>query len=91
MHHGKAGPTFTALLVAQRQILVGPEVRQLIGYELVIFFGMAQTEARIAAASLPMPQLMGTIRNTFVAPAFAANAGRATVSHPFYMMRATTD
>jgi hypothetical protein len=49
-HHGKAGPTFTALLVVQRQILVRPEVRQLIGYELVIFFGMAQSETRIAAA-----------------------------------------
>jgi len=34
----------------QRQILVDSEVCQLIGYEMVIFFGMAQVEARIAAA-----------------------------------------
>jgi hypothetical protein len=42
----------------QRQTLVNPEVHQLIGYGLLIFFGMAQTEARNSRCeSLPLMQL----------------------------------
>lgn len=72
----------------QRQILVDPEVRKLIGYGLVIFFGMAQTEARIAAASLPTAAAHASIRNAIVL-GLCTQRCLPAVTRAYYMMKSS--
>ena len=78
---GKPDHHLPPWLVAQRQILVGPEVRQLIGYEPEVFFGLAQSEARIAAAKVC--HRCDLMRPLEILSSPTPTAGRVVVAHPF--------